>query len=127
VKIYKKIKVIGIHVKWGINSLLSNRANLLEKIMASIRPPLLKELEGTSSLFFLSTQRGKVSPSCVEILTRGSKFGDVDTCWEKDLNSKISYSMMELLIIALLYFIFKKMMPYLHKRFIITWVCGKRI
>jgi hypothetical protein len=118
--------VIGIHVKWGINSLLSNRANLLEKIMASI-PPLLKEFEGTSSLFFLSTQCGKVWPSCIEIVTRGSKSGDVDTCCEKGLNSKTSYSMREFLTIALLYFIFKNMIPYLQKGFIITWVYSKTI
>jgi hypothetical protein len=54
VKIYKITKVIGIHVPWVINSLLSSGANLLEKIMASI-PLLLKELDWTSSLFFWLT------------------------------------------------------------------------
>jgi hypothetical protein len=43
------------------------------------------------------------------------------------LNSKTSYWMMEFLTIALLYFVFKNLMPYLHKPFIITWVHSKRI
>jgi hypothetical protein len=59
VKIYKIIKVIGIYVKWGINSLLSNRANLLEKIMASI-PLLLKELDWDfTSFLFVNLLREK--------------------------------------------------------------------
>jgi hypothetical protein len=50
--------VIGIHVKWGINSLLSNRANLLEKIMASI-PLLLKELDWDFTSFLCQFGEGK--------------------------------------------------------------------
>jgi hypothetical protein len=43
------------------------------------------------------------------------------------LNWKTSYSMTEFLNIALLYFTFKNLMPYIHKPFIITWVHSKRI
>jgi hypothetical protein len=64
---------------------------------------------------------------CSNGFIRGCKFGDVDAYWEKDLNSKTSYSMKEYLTIELFYFIlFKKnTMPYVQKAFIITWVYSK--
>jgi hypothetical protein len=90
VKIYKIIKVIGIHVKWGINSFL--KANLLEKIMASI-PLLLKELDWDfTSFLFVNLVRESVTKLHGESSSNGfireCKFGDVHAYWEKDLNSK---------------------------------------
>jgi len=80
--------------------------------MASI-PLLLKELDWDfTSFLFVNLVRESVTKLHGECSSHGfireCKFGDVHAYWEKDLNSKTSYSMKEFLTIALFYFIFKK-------------------